>query len=163
MTCDERLHVFVDGKQIGKESHGYENVTRYTIPPDAHVLAVKCHSGIKQSSIHGGILGSLSTGMITNTSWRCSNTAQQGWNEAQFDDSSWPIATKHGTNSKNPADWFPWGMYDDIALGALWIWTKDNQKNDSTVYCRFRLRNESKCAVTGKYFLRFTLSYYRCN
>lgn len=87
--------------------------------------------------------------MLTNDSWRCSSSAPQGWSEAGFDDSSWPIAVKHGMNSYDGGESFPWSLIDNITVGAWWIWTKDNRKNGSTVYCRLVLRNVSieECIV----------------
>lgn len=87
--------------------------------------------------------------MMTNDSWRCSSGSQQGWSEASFDDSSWPIAVRHGINSYDDIESFPWSLIDNITVGAWWIWTKDNRNNDSTIYCRLQLRNDSmeECIV----------------
>ncbi|KAK3707448.1 hypothetical protein QZH41_011913, partial [Actinostola sp. cb2023] len=143
LTCDQTLQVFVDGQPVGPESQSYVKVDQYSIPPDSRVLALKCHSGAKLSLVTGGILGSLSNGMVTNSSWLCSNSAQQGWTAASFDDSLWTSAHEHATNSRDVMQAFPWKFIQNVANGSKWIWTKDNMVNDSTVYCRLKLSNET--------------------
>ncbi|XP_031572572.1 uncharacterized protein LOC116306633 isoform X2 [Actinia tenebrosa] len=144
ITCDNTLRVFVDGQQIGLESQGYGTVTKYVIPPNSNVIGLRCRIGATKN---GGILGSFSNGLITNSSWRCSAVAEQGWNVAGFDDSSWDHATMHSINSHhNGSLSMPRGPVFDIADGAAWIWTANKSIDISTVYCRFQIRKpETPC------------------
>jgi len=82
-----------------------------------------------------GILGSLSTGMVTNASWKCDTAKYPGWKLPDFDDSNWPAAVEvaeHGVG--------PWGKRSGIASTAKWIWTAGNP---DIVYCRLRLQSEN--------------------
>ena len=122
-TCDNEMEMFADGVSLGQDKH-WPLATDYVIPGNTRVISV---AGVDRGSKFG-ILGSFSNGLVTDTSWKCSNNFNPGWNSPDFDDSSWPAAkevAKHGDN--------PWGNIDGIAPTAKWIWTAGD---DDDVYCR---------------------------
>ena len=53
------------------------------------------------------------------------------WTQADFDDTSWPMALDAGDNGIRP-----WGLRSSISGEAHWIWTHDSDAHDS-VYCRY--------------------------
>lgn len=89
---------------------------------------------------------------FSGESWRCTAANMPGgsappeaWNEPNFDDSTWEIATDFGPNGANP-----WGAVksggvaghdpsseteDGISMDAHWIWTSDGAGHDD-IYCR---------------------------
>ncbi|ESP03567.1 hypothetical protein LOTGIDRAFT_237665 [Lottia gigantea] len=129
VTCDDKMTFYVDGKEVV-----YFDNWRYTasvsFPASSTVIAVKCfdHGG------KGGIKGLFSNGVRTDPSWRCSTSAPDGWNNWNFDDSSWQDATIQ------PHSWGfrPLNLYGK----ADWIWT-DGDTNDRLIYCRYRLNPDS--------------------
>ena len=109
------------------------------------IVVVMFVSGTKVIGIHckdvyknGMILASLSNGVVTDSSWKCSSTYQAGWSTASFDDSSWGNAFEIGTNVATD----PWGSVSDISSKAKFIWTL-NYKSWTTrnvdVYCRMKV------------------------
>ena len=63
------------------------------------------------------------------------------WKISGFDDSQWQAATEYGSNGASP-----WGLNEDVAAGARWIWTNDNQ-GVGTIYCRRRLGMFTLCVT----------------
>lgn len=133
IAVDDRVYaLFIDGKRIsGLE---YANEWQYSdsvaLPGNAQLIAVR---GV---NIYGdaGVLASTDDGYIlTNTSWKCAIDKERGWQNIDFDDSSWPNAFEIMPYSKKQII----GIRDD----ALWIWTKDYQyeKGDRAVICRLKL------------------------
>ena len=59
---------------------------------------------------HGGLLASTSTGVVTNETWKCSDTEQAGWHLAEFDDTSWDNAYVVGQHNDGP-----WGVIIGIS------------------------------------------------
>lgn len=138
ITCDRNLYLYVDGKYLGgdvadaKKKHYFTN----EIMPHSHVVAIRCTASTPPWQ--GGILGSFENGLVTDTSWRCTTSAEYGWNMRSYRDDDWPMATSHGANSPST---LPWGNIDSIDKKAAWIWSSDN-KDDSEVFCRHKLVKE---------------------
>ena len=138
ITCDRNLYLYVDGKYLGgdvadaKKKHYLTN----EIMPHSHVVAIRCTASTPPWQ--GGILGSFENGLVTDTSWRCTTSAEYGWNMRSYRDDDWPMATSHGANSPST---LPWGNIDSIDKKAAWIWSSDN-KDDSEVFCRHKLVKE---------------------
>lgn len=135
VTCDDYLTVYVDGKLLGEGNTGIKSrgFRQYEIQQGSQVVALKCKG--KPPPWEKAILGSLGNGLVTDNSWKCTNSVSLGWNMRNYQDDSWPMAASHGPNS---AQTFPWGDFDSIDSNALWIWTNDNV-NDFEVYCRLNI------------------------
>jgi hypothetical protein len=130
INCDDKMELYADGVQIGKDNGKWFMSKIYKIPAAAKVVA-----------IHGfnvggpaGIIGSFSTGLLTDSSWRCTNKKYPKWQSTAFDDSAWPGAevVRRNDKLKGPA----------ISKEAKWIWTSRN--TDMNVYCRSAL---GKCIL----------------
>ena len=82
-----------------------------------------------------GVLASTSTGIVTDTSWKCTTKLEDDWTRCFFDDAHWP----HAKIVDGPDNW-PWN-YDvsSISRSTSWIWT-DRGSNSGTVYCRKRIK-----------------------
>ena len=132
VTCDDYLTVYVDGKLLGEGNTdiAVKGFRQYEIQPGSQVVALKCKG--KPPPWEKAILGSLGNGLVTDNSWKCTNSVSLGWNMRNYQDDSWPMAASHGPNSVQT---FPWGEFDSIDSNALWIWTND-YVNDLEVYCR---------------------------
>ena len=109
----------------------------FQISSNATLIAVK---GV-QFGTKGGILGSLSNGLVTDEAWKCTERFHSDWMKLTYDDSAWSRAKAHGYNGANA-----WGKVPGIADNANWIWTADN-KNDDVVYCRRTLTGKYLCTV----------------
>ena len=80
--------------------------------------------------------------ILTNSSWKCSNVSQNGWEEIDFDDSAWMNAIEYAYNGEDP-----WGFAPGISTNASWMWLRQYnglpnstyEEMDQEVYCRKRL------------------------
>ena len=89
------------------------------------MLAVKAVDGGSDF----GILASTSTGVVSDTTWKCSSSYQTDWHLASFDDSAWSPAVIRRTNGDGP-----WGRFNAINAQAKWIWA--HGVAGGTIYCR---------------------------
>ena len=83
----------------------------------------------------GGIIASWEhCGRTTKTDQGCKCTqtdvSAEDWTSASYDDSAWPAAADGGINGADP-----WGVTQEIDLGARWIWASNLQGTDQA-YCR---------------------------
>ena len=72
----------------------------------------------------------------SDTSWKWSPSAPNGWNTAAFSDASWSSAVSEGTHGSGP----PWGASPPMPpqTSAEWIWNYDSRSggDSNTVYFR---------------------------
>ena len=125
--------MFADGSSLELDNATYNFwyvATKIIIPSGTKVVAIHA----KDYWSVAGILGSFSNGQVTDATWKChSSPVPSKWALADFDDSCWPAAVKHGDHRSAP-----WNRkIQNIADDAKWIWTEDNKK-DNEVYCRVR-------------------------
>ena len=121
------MEIFADGQSLGTDS-AWRKPTTYRVPGNTRVLSV---AG-KDLGGNFGILGSMSNGLVTDESWKCSSLLSSGWNSPDFDDQDWPFAkviANHGDPSL--------GTIHGIAETAKWIW---EDTNSNTAYCRLSLQ-----------------------
>lgn len=129
ITVDDVLELYLDGNQV-KNLPNYNKVDipdTVKISPSVKVIAVKATNLIGSY----GILASGTT-FISESSWKCTNKYEVGWETTYFDDSHWPFATEvtqNGYGGLKP-------KVADIKDWAYWIWTSKN--SDTVVYCRFK-------------------------
>ena len=67
-TCRDSMELFADGISLGKDNQWWRTATDFVIPGNTEVIAVAATN----SRFPPGILGSFSNGLVTNTSWKCS-------------------------------------------------------------------------------------------
>ena len=76
-----------------------------------------------------GILASASTGIITDTSWKCTTMLEDDWTNCFFNDAHWHSARQvRGPSPRTP----------NISSSASWIWAEGSR--GGTVYCRKRVK-----------------------
>ena len=131
------LTVFVDGvPQIIPPERGIN----WTLAATLHVLTCNQVVGIECMGFGGGfdgILLSTDSGIVSDSSWRCSLRDEVGWSQAGFVETQgvWQDATSFGKNGLAP-----WGNVSDIAEYAHWIWLIGDNSTPKTVYCRKYLK-----------------------
>ena len=104
-TCDDQMKVYFDG-ELQPETAAMKDwgaVSHLSIPAGTRVLAIECKDvgGVK------GILASTSTGLKTDSSWRCSSEVIEGWTQPDFvfPPDTFPSANTLGNNGVAP-----WGV-----------------------------------------------------
>ena len=85
------------------------------------------------NDVPGGILASTSTGVLSDTSWKCTMVEESNWHHPSFDDSAWDNAIVIGDQGTHP-----WPVLTDISTEAKWIWANVT-RSVGTTYCRKRL------------------------
>lgn len=131
------MDLFADGVSIGRhKSDDPGNPTKFVIPGNTRVVSVVAKT---QKFKRAGILGSLSNGLVTNSSWKCSDSPFPGckWMTQDFDDRMWPTAKEivfHGPNRPTPVP--------GIVQGAKWIWIATGSGHlpqPPIAYCRLNM------------------------
>jgi len=121
-TCDDHMKVYFDG-ELQPETDAmntWEAVSQLTIPAGTRVLAIEC----KDVGQNKGILASTSTGLKTDSSWRCSSTQIEGWTQPDFvfPPDSFASANTLGNNTVSPWIQDHLSPRPDIQADAQWIW-----------------------------------------
>ena len=133
VVCDDETTLWVDGVQKNVDGQGvYDQVSTLKIPSTTQVLGIKC------VNIGGGygIMAAVEDAagdnvLMTDNSWSCSNTADDGWEKADFvEGDNWNAASYY-SNSDYIADGEPW---NSMSANKQIIWTASPA--DATVYCR---------------------------
>lgn len=127
-TCDNAMELFADGKSLGKDNSNWGIADTFLVPGDTRVISV---AGQHFGGAFG-VIGSLSNGLVTNGSWKCSSVLSPGWNSPDFDDQQWPFANVVGNHGDDP-----WKIITGIVRDAKWIWAPGQ---NSKVYCRLELQ-----------------------
>ena len=76
-----------------------------------------------------GVLVSTSDGILSNSSWKCTNNREWGWPDLGFQDSHWLDANTHAAG--NASQW------DGFKSGLDYEWIGTGIQDDNTVFCRF--------------------------
>ena len=130
---DNEHWIWADGVQLGHSSSAYGNLAlTVTVPDDTEILAVQTFDWDNG----GGLIGSLSNGIVTDSSWRCARSAEADFIKKNFDDSHWAAANA----TRSPGAQGAWDYFPTIAAGAKWIWSGPYGPDYKvTVLCRRRL------------------------
>ena len=127
-TCKGTMELFADGISKGKTDDRGRTTTDFVIPSNTKIIAVKA------KSFRPGIRGSFSNGLVTNSSWKCSDRFNHGWNILGFDDGNWPAAVEIPQHHGDALE----GNIAGIDPTAKWIWTK--KQGVDSCYCRVNLQ-----------------------
>ena len=128
ITADDIFYVYHDG---GVVLTAYHWADAHTVSLDnVCVLAIKAEN----TGDGAGLLASTSTGVVTDTSWKCSSgggaVEQTGWHLPGFDDSA--LAQAHEIALNDGSWWLH--VVAGINPAAQWIWSQNT--TDDVIYCR---------------------------
>jgi len=129
ITCDNILLLYVDGFGVTSPHNDadWRKTSSTLLPAGTRSVAVSCQDLHHQE----GILASTTNGALTDSSWKCSSSSPNGWEQPDFDDSSWAAAEEIANHGDSP-----WKTRPGINPNAKWIWTSGTPRGDTTVYCR---------------------------
>ncbi|XP_078361491.1 uncharacterized protein LOC144645828 [Oculina patagonica] len=142
LTADQNLTIYADGSLVG---HNFLYATRwYSFSSQTKVIAV---SVTEDPGWLSGFLGVFSNGVVTDSSWKCKETdsPEDGWEQANFTDDTWPSAYIRFNNSAT-------GVYG-IPLDVHWISPANHVA--SKFFCRRRFstkkenRNSTLISILG--------------
>lgn len=130
VRCSSSKYVlYADGEKIAEPGYVWSG----EIEDKTTLLAVKCST---ENTRLSRILVNSSV-LISDSTWKCSNTASDNWYDANFDDSDWSPAHVIATNW-GPVDIVDPPVSEDSEFPGYsrWIWT--NSQDDKAVFCRGR-------------------------
>ena len=100
----------------------------------AKVIAIK----VINTAGPGGFKAAFSDStVVTDGSWKCSSTLKSGWQNVDFDDSSWSAPLTSGTTTACAG--FP--------SSAKWLWLGNDYNAIITVYCRKKVIRKIICVL----------------
>ena len=76
------MKVYFDGKlqEVDEAMTRWEDTSLLTIPAQTRVLAIEC----QDLGLQEGILASTEDGLVTGSTWQCSNQMVDGWTQPGF-------------------------------------------------------------------------------
>ena len=109
----------------------------------------------------GGFLGVLSNGVVTDSSWRCNETCitpQEGWEQINFTDNTWPNAFVRHDNSGQLFATHVFGIPKDVH------WISAENHYATKFICRRHFSKEERLSNTcsSKYFVSLFLALPGC-
>ena len=112
VNVDDNETTYVNGVQVASMGNSFQTSAIADIKPQlvagTNVVAIKAANA---SVGPAGTLAKLVLGdttIVTDTTWKTSQTGPDGWNTAGFDDSAWPNAFANGAYGAGP-----WGTFGD--------------------------------------------------
>ena len=154
IAADNGFNFYVNGNLVGF-AHDWTTTQALMFNAPCEIATVYAIEGFDEGLANdiGALIATLNhCGQTYQTSaeWRCSNDEQPGlgWTRDSFDDSRWPRATVHGTNSQFTA----WKTLLQISPSARWIWTADYTLDDH-IYCRLKVHHQvSNCNLANRQY-----------
>lgn len=132
-SCDDIHQIYGDGKQEGFNDR-WKATQKSTLRTMIKTIAVAC----KNKGGPAGFLGSTPDGRIlTNSTWKCSTTYEEGWNKYGFNDSHWAPGIIIDNNISPVTH--GWKARPLISQNALWIGAAKELPKNATSYCRLDL------------------------
>ena len=125
------MELFADGISLGRDKDR-RTTTDFVIPGNTKIIAVAA----KSFHLHLGIRGSFSNGLVTNSSWKCSDRFHHGWKLRGFNDRDWPAAVEIINHQGDGLE----GNIAGIDPTAKWIWTIKHGVGIRSCYCRVNLQ-----------------------
>lgn len=110
--------VYVDGIRMSINDGNHAEWRRATtVNINYHSQRIAIH-GKDMHGVASGLMASLSTGRVTDSSWKCVGDLRGGWQSPAYVDSGWPDAVIKGRHNQGP--WTH--IVNGISLSASWIW-----------------------------------------
>jgi len=132
VICDDLSTIYVDGEEREAAGTGaWNQLATLSISNDARAVGIKCTNTGGPYGIMSQIENSAGAVVdVSDSSWQCSNTAEDGWATADFA-GQWDAASNEYRHSGYAVDQGAWaGMSPNKEI----IWTGSGA--DTTVYCR---------------------------
>jgi len=113
----------------------WQAVDRVSFDPDARLIAIRANNILDGCS--GLMVASFDHPhpIVSDRTWKCSNSPGNGWQFLGFDDSTWDTAVEIAQNGEILTG-CPWFIIQDMPTTAYWIWTNAFVDGDQIVSCR---------------------------
>ena len=132
-------NVYIDGQAMASistslmgEEHWHNNVNK-----DMQIMAVECEGNIG----FAGFIAYAGDVLISDGSWKCSETEEDNWYQMDFNDSEWNNAFKIERNYPETHRYFDNPIRDhdgNYPESAWWLWSSRiyDPAEVSVIYCR---------------------------
>ena len=121
VAIDHKGEVSADDQVLENKFSNWKNAKFVKLPANAQSVVIRVTKKNKDS---GGILASFDNGLMTNSSWSCTDDF--------LTKSIWPPAHEVAQNDGASSQWNK--VVSDIDSNAAWIWTAN--EGDAEVWCR---------------------------
>ena len=136
INCDNKMNLWIDGveKHDGNMAK-WNRVSTLVIPKTTRVIAVKC---VDEGWGFGLIASATDSNgrdvLVTDESWKCSNTAEAGWETLSFKESAnWQPANIINNKHLLGDAWDSDGLFN-MSPNRKVLWGPDTSNDYS--YCR---------------------------
>ena len=135
VAADDTATVYVDGLQVCETSYLFSTAANFVMKSTSQVVAVSINNFFGFS----GFIFYASSGVISDKSWKCSDSEQPiTWSQQKFNDSNWPFAHCYAKNGDGA--YAALGPIKGIGDNACWIsYTRGTAAIATKWYCRKRL------------------------
>ena len=137
IDCDDLTSLYIDGSESNVAGLGQLGQTsRLQIPASTELIAVKCYDGNGGVYNYCGIIGSVQDSQgrdiaVTDSTWKCSDTLESGWQLPGFTEgSNWRAAIDQG-DSHYMLNREPYRNIPSSNKRVIW-----GTRGVGTVYCR---------------------------
>ena len=124
------MDVWVDGVPVNlPNAKVYNKEDIFQISCCTSLIAIRC----LETGGKAGIVLSANNGLVSDSSWRCTRTYQEGWQTSPFQEAPgvWKYADMFAPNDGTRAFYVP-----GISPKAQWIWIGPNDGERVYVHCR---------------------------
>ena len=153
LTGDDNLAVFADGRLVGYNGGTWNAARWLSFPSETKVITVFVYNG---PNGFGGFLGVFSNGVVTDSSWKCNEssiTPDDGWQQTNFSDNTWPSAFVRHDNSGRRISTHVIGIPNYVH------WISAENHYVTRFICRRRISKEERFRKGSKYSVsRFSAS-----
>ena len=123
-SCQRNTEVYIDGNLT------LTGTNQQTKTASVENAAGPCLLAFKTARVNWKIIGSTSTGVVTDYTWKCigGGSPPSGWQLPGYDDSLWGPAYVVGTNNNATER----RIVEEVSSDAMWIW----YLNAGNIACR---------------------------
>ncbi|MFB5676324.1 discoidin domain-containing protein [Paenibacillus terreus] len=137
LTADNEYTLYHNGTLVGSGNQWTQaNTFKLDLQQGKNVIAVKATN----LEMQAGLLADLvyqEESIVSDFNWKTTATHTAGWEQTNFDDTSWQHATDFGMYGMSPWNKSVTGMPDNTS--ARWIWIGDTYNNPSVKEAYFRM------------------------
>jgi len=130
ITADNKYTLYINGQLIGSDSN-WANIETFVVNlqlGDSIAVKSEDQGGIAAFACnitHGSNL------QVSDFTWHAyaSTSEPSGWQDSDFDDSSWPGAIEHYSMGQGP-----WGAMASFSSKTKWIWSADANNHNKVFF-----------------------------
>ncbi len=137
VSGDDKYEMYINGARIGSNA-SWLIAEEYVVPllEDKNVIAIKAENWDQAGAVLAEVYAKGGF-WPSGAKWKVSLAEENGWQQIDFNDANWSVATSHGLHGVAQ----PWAQFQNVGgistnKGVHWIWSAD-KRQEHVVYLRF--------------------------